>query len=168
MSPCYDGGFRGFGDFAEILSNSSTQPKLCNVFNRTDVTIQMKPLQQYFCMVQFVSKLTLQSEIWDFSLILLFRTLWSQRVKLSPDVFTMFALFLGFCVVKPSALIPVYLHEPACWDVPGSQSASCILCNHEILSPACYSHCCCHGNWPRCSAAESFCHSSKSVRGSVV
>ena len=110
---CHPAMMADFADLAKFCQIRQLSQNCANVLNRTDVTIQMKPLQQYFCMVQFVSQLTSQSEIWDFSLILLFRTLWSQRIKLSPDVFTMFALFLGFCVVKPSALIPVYLHKPA-------------------------------------------------------
>ena len=39
------------------------------------VTIQMKPLQQYFCMVPFVFFNILQNDIWDFSSILIFGSL---------------------------------------------------------------------------------------------
>ena len=44
------------------------------------VTIQMKPLQQYFHMLLFIFKY-FPNEIWDSSLILILGTLGSERVK---------------------------------------------------------------------------------------
>ena len=75
-----------------------------------------------------------------------------------------FHFFLGLCVLQPSAIIPMFLCKPESWNVPGSQSSPGIMCNHEILSPACHSNSCCYGNWSRRSATESLCLSSKSAR----
>ena len=58
------------------------------------VTIQMKPLQQYFHVVLFIISI-LQSEIWDSSWILILGTPGSERVK------RFLGVFMGFLEVKP-------------------------------------------------------------------